>query len=208
MADSDHTLESLSTLENSPLIIKLTVSEIFVAAPKDIGCIALSVLAGEHEPSILLQGEWVRAMGFEKGQSIQIVAMSNLLAVERIDETVKPSDKAEFNKDRFVLFKNFKDELDAIKAGYADMVEGEGRDLNGVMYGGHKGSDKGNESANKCGKGRKIGSKFERRARRNNECKSEDGREDREDGGEKEREDISEEKSQVQAEADCGDSRG
>lgn len=189
MADSDHTLESLSTLENSPLIINLTVSEIFVGAPKNIGCIALSVLAGEHEPSILLQGEWVRSMGFEKGQCIQIAAMSNLLAVEHLDETVKPSDKLEFDKNRFTLFKNFKDELDAIKAGYADMVEGEGRDLNGVMYGGHKENDKGSESASKCGKGRKIGSTPPRRGVRKNK-------------------DESDQKTEAQAGAECGDSRG
>ncbi len=140
MADSDHTLESSSAQENSPLIINLIVDEIFVAAPKGIGSIAMSVISREYEPSILLQGEWVRRMGFEKGQTIQVTANSNLLKVERVNMTVNSSVKLDFDKEKFSLFKDFTDELDAIDACYDDRRQGERGDRNGATQGGKNGS--------------------------------------------------------------------
>ncbi len=182
MADSDHTLESSSAQENSPLVINLIVDEIFVAAPKGIGCIALSVLSREYEPSILLQGEWVREMGFEKGQHVQVVAKTNLLKVERVNVTANASGKLSFDKDRFSLFKDFTDELDAIKACCDDRKQGERGDWSGGAQGSETGSEKGNE--NRCAQGSKNGGENGDR----NGSKSDD-------------------KSEVLAEVNCGDAR-
>ncbi len=112
----------------------------------------------------------LRAMGFEKGQRIQVAAMSNLLVVEHVDEAVKPNDKLDFNESKFSLLKSFKDELDAIKAEYAARKQGEGRDLNEAMLGGKYGSEKGEEkrdtkrSNSKLTKGREAGSKNGRKS--------------------------------------------
>ncbi len=170
MAVKNHTLESSSAQENSPLFVQLIVSEIFVAAPKGIGCIALSVLCHEYEPSILLQGEWLRTMGFDKGQRVQVAAMSNLLVVEHVDKAAKPNDKLDFNKSKFSLLKSFKDELDAIKAECAASKQGEGRDLNEAILGGRHGSEKGDTNGDEkrnnslLTKGRKTGSENGRKS--------------------------------------------
>ncbi len=149
MADLDHTLESSSAQENSPLIINLIVDEIFVAAPKGIGCIALSVILRDYEPCILLQGEWLRDMGFEKGQRIQVVAKTNLLKVERVKVTANTSDKLGFDKDKYSLFKDSTDELGAVKACYDDRKQGERGDWSGDAQGSENEGRNGSTSEDK-----------------------------------------------------------
>lgn len=154
MADSDHTLESLSSLENSPPIINLIVDEIFVAAPKGIGSLAMEVILREYEPSILLQGEWLRVMGFEKGQNIQVFAKNKFLIVKCVDETANASDELSVDKDQVSLFKDFVDELDAIKECLDDSQYVAWRDWNGRPNESSQGCETGSEHGDEIVQGK------------------------------------------------------
>ncbi len=197
MADVDHTLESSSAQENSPQIIDLIVQEIFVAAPTGIGSLAMSVIPREYEPSILLQGEWVRKMGFKIGQPIRVTAKHNLLQVERAKVSMHTRyllcDDEE-DEDDILLFDDLKEEIDVIKAEYDDKKQGGGGDRNGGAQGSEKGSEKGRKN------GSENGSEVKRRKGHKNGGKN--GNENGDQNGSK-----SDDKSEVLAEVNCGDDR-
>ncbi len=191
MADVDHTLESSSAQENSPLIIDLIVQEIFVAAPKGIGSIAMSVISREYEPSILLQGEWVRKMGFRIGQPIRVIAERNLLQVERANvsanEHYRLCDDEGEDEHEILSFDDLKDENYATKMENDDKNERERGDRNGDAQGSEK--------------GRKNGAKSGSESRRRKGSKN--GNEDGDRNGIKS-DDKSEVLAEVNGEVDCG----
>ncbi len=153
MADVDHTLESSSAQENFPLIIDLTLNETFIAAPKGFGSVALSMILHQNEPSILLQGEWVRKIGFKVGDSIRVVVRHKHLKVEQINVPAKSrykywgeDDNADEEDEEILSFDNFKDETDASNTDNDDKREREGEDRNGDA----QGSENGNKNGNAC----------------------------------------------------------
>ncbi len=146
MADLDHTLESSSAQENSPLIIDLIVQEIFVAAPTGIGSLAMSVIPREYEPSILLQGEWVRKMGFKIGQPIRVIAKRNVLQVEQVKVPALTSYRLWGDEDEILSFDDLKDEKYAIKTENDDKKQGVRRGRNGDTQGSENGRRNGSEN--------------------------------------------------------------
>ncbi len=154
MADFDHTLESSSAQEKPSYIINLIVQNVCASTPPGIGSLAHSVISPQHNPYIVLQGKWLRELGFEIGDPIRVLAESNLLRVMPGSSFPEANTMVKFDVDGTISHVDFKEEVDGIKSEKGCRIDAKGsgtnndRDVDECNDGGDKdvGRDTGNNS--------------------------------------------------------------
>lgn len=139
MADLDHTLEPLSAQENSFEIIYLEVQEVFAPAPLGLASHSMSDNPPRHEPSIVLQGEWLRKVGFKNGQIIRVIAEPDLLQVTQRFGRAYASGMEMGDEDDILSFDDLKDEKGEVKTENDDKKIDDGGERNGDSQGSENG---------------------------------------------------------------------
>lgn len=139
MADLNHTLEPLSAQENSFEIIYLEVQEVFAPAPLGLASLSTSGIPPRHEPRIVLQGEWLRKMGFKNGQIIRVIAEPDLLQVTQSFGRAYATGMVRGDEDDILSFDDLKDEKGETKTEKDDKKSDDGGERNGDSQGSEKG---------------------------------------------------------------------
>ncbi len=154
MADFDHTLESSSAQEKPSYIINLIVQNVCASTPPGVGSLAHSVISGQYNPYIVLQGKWLREIGFEVGDPIRVVAEPKVLRVTPGASYIEANTMVKIGPGRAVSFVDFREEVDGFKAEKDCRIDAKGsgtnndRDVGECNDGGDKdvGKDTGNNS--------------------------------------------------------------
>ncbi len=116
MADFDHTLEFSSAQEKPSYTTNLIVQNVCASTPSGIGSLAHSVISGQYNPYIVLQGKWLREFGFEVGDRIRVLAESDLLQVMPGFRFSEANTKVKVGVGGAISHVDFKEEVDGIKA--------------------------------------------------------------------------------------------
>ncbi len=126
MADFDHTLEFSSAQEKPSYTTNLIVQNVCASTPLGIGSLAHSVISGQYNPYIVLQGKWLREFGFEVGDRIRVLAESGLLRVIPGARFSEANTKVKLGVDGVISHVDFKEAVDGIKAEKGCIVDTKG----------------------------------------------------------------------------------
>ncbi len=130
MADFDHTLEFSSAQEKPSYTINLIVQNVCASTPPGVGSIAHSVISGQYNPYIILQGAWLRELGFDVGDPIRVLAKPGVVRVIPGSNYMEPNTMIKFEVDGIISHVDFREAVDGIKAEkhYTIDATGSGKD--------------------------------------------------------------------------------
>ncbi len=149
MADANHTLESSSAQEKPSYIINLIVQNVCASTPPGVGSLAHSVISGQYNPYIVLQGKWLRELGFEVGDPIRVVAEPKVLHVMPGVGYIEANTMVKIGPGRAVSFVDFREEVDGIKAEKYYRIDAKGSGKDNDRYVGKSGDkDIGKDTGN------------------------------------------------------------